>query len=60
MGGYFLWASLTPTADFEHLKILANLDLNVSLTTFSTVWIIWKVFFERVREGSFQISVGRA
>jgi len=29
--GYFLWASPTPA---EHLKILANWDLNVSLTTF--------------------------
>lgn len=59
MGGYFLWESLAPAADFEHLQILANLDLNVSLTTFSTVWIIWKVIVERVRERGFFPDLNR-
>lgn len=38
VGGYFLWESLAPAADFEHFESLANLELNVSLTMFGTVW----------------------
>lgn len=40
MGGYFLWESLAPVADFEHFESLANLGLNISLTTFRMVWIM--------------------
>lgn len=40
MGGYFLWESWAPAADFEHFGSLANLELNVSLTMFRMVWIM--------------------
>lgn len=40
MGCYFLWESLVPSADFEDFESLANLELNVSLTTFRTVRIM--------------------
>lgn len=56
---YFILESLTPAADFEHLKVLANLDLNVSLTTFDTVWNMWKVVVDKVREGGFFPDLNR-
>lgn len=56
---YFIWESLTPAADFGHLKVLANLHLNVSLTTFGTVWNMWKAVVERVREGGFFPDLNR-